>query len=144
MHGSVLIVDEDVNAQIIAQTLLRLRGLDVQIATDLAEAAEVLAHGKVGVMVVDINGSSMNGVEGLYRLRVAAQALPIPPRLVVMTDRREPELDRFARRLGAHAVLRKPLVPGLFIAMVEDSLCGAPRRHESGTPFRLTHSGVAR
>jgi CheY-like chemotaxis protein len=120
MNGTVLIIDEDVNAQIIAETLLRLRGLDVHIATDAAEAGEILAHEEVGVVVMDINGAGMNGFEVLHRLRAAAQALAIPPRLVVTTDRREPELEGFARRLGANAVLRKPMNHGQFIATVEE------------------------
>lgn len=120
MNGTVLIIDEDVNAQIIAETLLRLRGLDVHIATDPAEAGEVFAHEEVGVVVMDINGAGINGFEVLHRLRVAAQALPIPPRLVVVTDRREPELERFTRRLGVDAVLRKPMNHRQFIATVEE------------------------
>lgn len=120
MNRTVLIIDEDVNAQIIAETLLRLRGLGVHIATYPAEAGEILAHEEVGVVVMDINGAGMNGFEVLHRLRVAAQTLPIPPRLVVVTDRHEPELERIARRLGADAVLRKPMNHGQFIATVEE------------------------
>jgi CheY-like chemotaxis protein len=119
MNGSVLIIDRDVNAQIIAGTLLRLRGLDVHVATDPVEAGQILAHEKVGVVVVDVNGTATKGFEVFQRLRAAAQALPIPPRLVVVTDRREPELERFARRLGVAAVLRKPMNHRQFIATVE-------------------------
>ena len=119
MNGTVLIIDEDVNAQIIAETLLRLRGLDVHVATDPAEADEILAHEEVGVVVMDINAAGMSGFEVFHRLRVAAQALTTPPRLVVVTERREPELERLARRLGVAAVLRKPMNHRQFIATVE-------------------------
>jgi DNA-binding response OmpR family regulator len=128
MNGTVLIVDEDVNAQIIAETLLRLRGLDVQIARDSAEAGEILARQDVCVMVVDINGSSMNGFEGLHRLCVVAETLPIQPRLAVITDRCEPELELFAQRLGVNAVLRKPMNPGQFISTVEGLMDSAAPR----------------
>jgi CheY-like chemotaxis protein len=120
MNGTVLIIDEDVNAQIIAETLLRLRGLGVHIATDPTEAGEILSREEVGVVVMDIDGAGMNGFEILHRLRVAAQALPIPPRLVMVTDQREPELEGFARRLGVAAVLRKPMNHRQFITTVEE------------------------
>lgn len=119
MNGTVLIIDENVNAQIIAETLLRLRGLDVYIAGNPAQADALLAHERVCVVVVDVSGTETNGITFLQRLRAVAQTLPTRPRLVMITDRREPELERFAQRLGVDAVLRKPLHPGRFIATVE-------------------------
>ena len=116
MNRTVLIVDEDVNLQIIAETLLRLRDLDVSVATGAGEASQILENGDVGVAVVDLNVRGMNSFELLRRLR--DESIP-DLRIVVMTDRREPEWERFARRHGADAVLRKPLDPGQFISTVE-------------------------
>jgi hypothetical protein len=47
----------------------------------------------------------------------------------VITDKRELELERFARRLRADAVLRKPLDPGQFISTVEALLESAALQH---------------
>ena len=125
MNRTVLIVDEDVNLQIIAETLLRLRDLDVRLATGAVEAGEILANGDVGVAVVDLNVRGVNSFELMRRLRDGS----IPDlRIVVMTDRREPELERFARRHGADAVLRKPLDPGQLINTVEALLEGVALR----------------
>ena len=74
-ESAVLIVDDDVNAQIIAETLLRLRGLEVQVTTETADAVDRIARAGVGVVVVDLNMPGMNGFEGLRRLRAAAAAL---------------------------------------------------------------------
>jgi DNA-binding response OmpR family regulator len=119
MGNAVLIVDDDVNAQIIAETLLRLRGFAVRVASETADAVDRIANTDVGVVLVDLNMPGMNGFEGLRRLRAAAGALATPPRIIVMTDRQAPEVDRFAQRIGADAVLRKPLAPGQLIATVE-------------------------
>ena len=119
MGRAVLIVDDDVNAQIITETLLRLRGLEVRVTADPADAAEIIAGAEVGVVVVNLNMPGMNGVEGLRRLRVASGALAVPPRIIVMTDRRAPEVERFSQRIGADAVLGKPMEPGRFLMTVE-------------------------
>ncbi len=119
MGSAVLIVDDDVNAQIITETLLRLRGLDVRITPDTADAVSMVARGDVGVVVVNLNTSGMNGFEGLRRLRAASEALTTPTRIVVVTDRRAPEVERFSQRSGADAVLRRPTEPGRLIATVE-------------------------
>ncbi len=119
MNGSVLIFDEDVNTQIIAQTLLHLRGLNVHIVTDPTHAAEIVARGKVGVVMVDLNGVRTNGFEVLRGLHEIAQTLPTPPRLVAVTDLRDPRQKLFAQRLGAAAVLHKPLDPGQLISTIE-------------------------
>jgi CheY-like chemotaxis protein len=119
MGNAVLIVDDDVNAQIIAATLLRVRGHEVQVATDTAQAVDRIARAEVGVVVAALTMPEMHGVEGVRRLRTAAGVLATPPRIIVTTDRTAPELERFCQRIGADAVLRKPLDPGLFIATVE-------------------------
>jgi two-component system chemotaxis sensor kinase CheA len=117
----VLIADEDVNAQIIAETLLRLRGLDVRLAADAAEAYDVVCQEAIAAVVLDLDLPGMNGFEFLRRLRGRFGCLPLAdqPRILVVTTRPEPEVERFAMRLGANAILRKPVAPGAFITTVE-------------------------
>ena len=86
MGSAVLIVDDDVNAQIITETLLRLRGLDVRVTTDPADAADIIAREEVGVVVVDLNMPGMNGFEGLRRLRAAFGGRVVPPRIITVID----------------------------------------------------------
>ncbi len=121
MEPTVLIVDEDVNAQIIAETLLRLRGLPVRIAGDGTEAWEIIRDSCPAVVVLDLSLPGMNGFEILRRLRGRFETLSLAcqPRVVVVTDRREAEVERFVMRLGADAFLRKPVEPGQFIRTVE-------------------------
>lgn len=122
MERTVLIADDDVNAQIIAETLLRLRGLQVRRAVDGAEACDIVRHEDVAVVVLDLNLPGMNGFELLRRLqgRFGAPPLPTNPRILVVADRQEPEVERFVTRLGADAFLRKPLAPAQFLKTVEE------------------------
>ena len=124
---TVLIVDEDVNAQIIAETLLRLRDLGVRLARDGTEACDIMSHGDIAVVVLDVSVPGMNGFEVLRRLRGRLKPLPLAtkPRILVVTDRHEPEVERFAFRLGADAVLRKPLPPAEFVKTVQQLVEGA-------------------
>jgi CheY-like chemotaxis protein len=121
MNHTVLIVDDDVNARIIAETLLELRGLRVRLATDGTEACEMVRREGAAVVVVNLSLPGMNGFEVLRRLRGRFETLRLPaqPRIVVTSDREEPEVERFALRLGADAFLRKPVAPNRFIAIVE-------------------------
>ncbi len=122
MERTVLIADDDVNAQIIAETLLRLRGLAVRRATHGTEACDIVRHEDIAVVVLDLSLPGMNGFELLRQLhgRFGPRPLPANPRILVVTDRHEPEVERFVRRLGADAFLRKPLAPAQFVKTVEE------------------------
>ena len=131
MNRTVLIADGDLNAQIIAETLLRLRGVDVRLAADGTEACQVARDEDVAVVVLELSLPGMNGFEVLRRLRGRFEPSRVakPPRIIAVTHRSEPEVERFVRRLGADAFLCKPLAPRQFIGMVEDLLAGVvPQR----------------
>jgi CheY-like chemotaxis protein len=118
---TVLIADDDVNAQIIAETLLSLRGFHVRRAADGTEACDIVREEEIAVVVLDLSLPGMNGFELLRRLRGRFGPLPpgSTPRILAVTSRGDPEVERFARRLGADAFLRKPLVPLRFVTAVE-------------------------
>lgn len=122
MDHTVLIADDDVNAQIIAETLLRLRGLHVRLAGDGTEVCEIVQREEIAVVVVDLSLPGANGLELLRWLRARLGPLPLrsQPRILATTSRREPEVESFALRSGADAFLRKPLDPRQFIVTVEN------------------------
>jgi two-component system phosphate regulon response regulator PhoB len=124
VKDSVLIVDEDVNARIIAETLLQTRGLRVRSVGDGKEAYELVRREGAAVVLLDLALAGMNGLEVIRRLRGRFEALPLPhqPRIIVVSDRAEPEVERFALRLGADAFLHKPVAPARLIGTVENFL----------------------
>ena len=121
MDPTVLIADDDVNAQIIAETLLHLRGFRVRRTADGAEACDIVGREEIALVVLDLSLPGMNGFELLRRLRGRFGPLPLAsePRILAVTSRQDPEIERFALRLGANAFLRKPLGSLDFIRTVE-------------------------
>jgi DNA-binding response OmpR family regulator len=121
VQPTVLVADEDVNFQIIVDTLLTLRGFQVRRASDAAEAEALVRQEPVAVVVLGQGLPGMNGFDFLRRLSGRSKPLPLPtqPRLVVITSHGAHPFDRFALHLGADAVLHKPFAPGDFIHTIE-------------------------
>ncbi len=122
MDRTVLIVDEDVNVRIIAEELLLRRGHRVCFAADGAEAWKLIRHGNIAVVVLGLSPAGRNALDLLRRLRARSGTRPLTtrPRVLVVSERQEPQVLRQAWRLGADAVLRKPLVQRLFVNAVEE------------------------
>ena len=134
MKHTVLIVDEDVNARIIAETLLQSRGLAASAAADGSEAYDILCcpEADVAVLLVDLSPGTagMNGWELLRRVqaRFGGLRLAAQPKVLALSRSADSETEVFARRLGADAFLSKPLAPGELIATVEHLIT----QHASG------------
>jgi CheY-like chemotaxis protein len=117
----VVIVDEDVNARIIAETLLLVRGINVRAATDGTEACEIVRREGAAVVVVDIGSPGTNGLEAIRQLCGRFETLPMPaqPRIVALSNSGALEMEDFVLRLGVDALLRKPVAPAQFVTTVE-------------------------
>src|SRR5258708_6449446 len=83
MTDTVLIIDEDANARIIAETLLRTRGLHVLAATDATQACDIICCEEVAVVVLALTVADTRGLEVLRRLRgrFETRMLPTQPRV---------------------------------------------------------------
>jgi CheY-like chemotaxis protein len=121
MKGTVVIIDEDVNARIIAETLLQVRGIDVRVAANGTEACEIVRQHGAAVVVVDLTAPGTNGLEAIRKLcgRFEALRLPAQPRIVALSNSATPDVERFVHRLGADVVLPKPAPPAEFVLTVE-------------------------
>jgi len=117
-RGTVVIVDGDANARIVATTLLELRGFDVRGAADGAEASALIADAGAQVVVFDSTVPGATTGELALRLRDRKRCAH-PPQLLALTDRAEAGPARAALRLGADACLSRPLDPRRFIETVE-------------------------
>ncbi len=65
----MLVVDDDASIRFLCRLNLELAGWSVREAATLAQARTELAHGDVGVVVLDVHVGSGNGVEFLRELR---------------------------------------------------------------------------
>ena len=138
MKSTVVIVDEDVNARIIAETLLQVRGIAARPAADGTEACEIVRRDGAAVVIVDLSSPGANGLEAIRKLCGRFEALPLraQPRIIALTTSDAPEMEEFALRLGVDVLLRKPVPPAQFLLTVE-RLMHLPRlatAYASGAP----------
>jgi CheY-like chemotaxis protein len=121
MNGTVLIVDEDVVTRAAVEALLRGKGLQVRSAANGLDACDILDRGGADMVVLELPLPGMNGWELIRKLQGRFESIPSPvkPRIVVVTNRSEPETEHFVRSLGADAFFRKPLPPVRFLQVVE-------------------------
>ena len=131
--GAVVVVDDDVNTRIIAETLLRAHGLAVFSVPPGRESREALIHDD-DVVLVDAALSTPGGASELRQLREQIAPLPFDerPRIVVLSDkatRHEPcrSIDE-----NADEVLDTAQTSRRLIATV-DRIMADRKHHDSGS-----------
>ena len=116
---TVLLVEDDVEAREPLEELLRLEGLEVQIAGDGAEAHERLRGGaRPCVILLDLRMPGMDG----YEFRAEQMRDPALARIPVVVLSADALVDEKALQLGIEDYLRKPVDIDQFIAAI-DSHC---------------------
>lgn len=111
---AVLVVDDEPPIREFLRLLLTEAGFAVVTATDGVEAQAFLRRQRIDLILTDIY---MPGEDGLGLLRAAKAVVPPVP-VVVFSAETDLDFDplRQAERLGAAAVLRKPLDPARIVA----------------------------
>ena len=104
----VLIVDDEAAVLDAARDYLGAYGFRVDTAQELEEAEALLSTTQFQLVIADVRLTGMQGREGLELLRFIRQHCP-SARVIVMTAHSSHDLEREARRRGAHAFLEKPL-----------------------------------
>ncbi len=112
----ILLIEDDLAAREPLEELLRLEGLDVQIASDGAEAHEHLRGGaRPCVILLDL---LMPGMDG-YEFRAEQMRDPALARIPVVVLSGDALIDEKALQLGIEDYLRKPVDADQFIAAIE-------------------------
>lgn len=114
--------DDDLIADLVAHKL-RLKGFDVEIVSDGAEAWERIRAGRPDVVILDGMLPGLDGLEVLRRIREDLVLTTIP--VVMLTARRREQDIVNALALGASDYLVKPFMPEELLARVERLLAGA-------------------
>jgi DNA-binding NtrC family response regulator len=83
-------------------------GFEVESASTLKEAAELLASDEFDAVIADVSLSSTVGSEGLAIAAYLRQMRSEPP-VVVLTAYGQPQVASSAARLGVDAFLHKPV-----------------------------------
>ena len=108
----VLVVDDDVRIQNFIRLSLRLAGYDVITTTDGEEALNVVDSKKLGIMVLDIQMSPMDGFEVLSKLRMVSE-------LPVIVISAHASAANKAINLGANDFLVKPFRPDELVERIK-------------------------
>jgi two-component system, NtrC family, response regulator HydG len=111
----VLLVEDDLALGDLFAQVLRERGHEVTLATDVPTAITALSNTAFDVVVTDLRLPGASGLELLAWVK--REAMPL--RIVVASAFATVELTLHARRLGAREVLSKPIEPEALVAAVE-------------------------
>jgi CheY-like chemotaxis protein len=112
----ILIVDDDAGMAETLGDILEAKGYEVEIASGGLQALALVQARQHDVIFLDIKMPQMNGVEVLRRVRVMRPETVV----VMMTAYALPELMAEAERLGALAILSKPLPLDRIIQFLEE------------------------
>lgn len=103
----VLVVDDDHAVAELIQALLQAAGLQSEVMTSSAAAAERISREKFDVVFLDVNMPPPNGIEMARRMRAGGYNRSTP--LVMLTGANDLALQKKAFEAGANFFLFKPI-----------------------------------
>ena len=130
---NVLIIDEKRAVRAQHSNILKKAGFAVKEAKDSKEALLSVAHGRVDVILADIQMPAVRGLELLENLRASSPDVPV----IAMVSRFDNEFAVKALEFGAVQYIQKPFQPELLRRSVENALHLGRRRRE-----RLANEGL--
>ena len=117
MSLAVLVVEDDREVRDVLRASLAAEGFDVLTAVSLSEAAALLDHARVDVVVLDLGLPDGDGAELVRRIR-RTSSLP-----VVIASARHQEAEKIALLdAGADDFLTKPFAVGELLARIRVAL----------------------
>jgi len=117
MSLAVLVVEDDRDIRDVLRASLAAEGFDVLTAVSLSEAAALLDHARVDVVVLDLGLPDGDGAELVRRIR-RTSSLP-----VVIASARHQEAEKIALLdAGADDFLTKPFAVGELLARIRVAL----------------------
>jgi CheY-like chemotaxis protein len=125
--AKVLVVVDDPAVQLMIKLVLERAGHGVVVAGDGRKGLAEFESEQFDLLLLDI---FMPGMDGLETMRMAQQARPVRPIIVISgrpdaeVARLEPDFLSMATKLGATYSLPKPFKPAALLSMVAQCLTG--------------------
>jgi len=116
--GTVHVVEDDPGVREWIATLLRARGLALDVFPDGIAFLRAFLPGRAGCLVVDVRLPGMSGLELQQRLRTLDDTLPV----IVMSGHADVPMAVRAMRAGAVDFIEKPFPPQRLLEGVERAL----------------------
>ena len=133
----VVVIDEDAHERASAESLLVGQGFRVRSTGDANDGVDCVRSSGADVVVLGF-AKSWQMLDLVRRLRGRFEPIPLPvqPRIVIAARELDGATERFARRLGADAVLRRPISEREWLAEVSRLA-----RHERPAPAPVHQAG---
>jgi chemosensory pili system protein ChpA (sensor histidine kinase/response regulator) len=119
----VLVVDDSLSVRRVLGRTLERHGWETLQARDGIEALELLAAGRVDIVVADIEMPRMDGLELVAAIRSQQETAALP--VVVLTSRASDKHRQRAYEIGASAYLVKPFQEEELISVLDQALADA-------------------
>lgn len=132
----VLVVDDEADARDLVATALRAKGAAVTVATNAAEALELVATRAFMALVSDVGMPGADGYELIGRVRTMTGARGVQLPAVALTAYSREEDRRRALEAGFNAYASKPVEPEHLVQVVAGLVAAGPAR-EAETPAAL-------
>lgn len=116
----ILAVDDNPSNRAVVEALLHALGLEVMLATNGAEALEVLRKTPIDLVLMDINMPVMTGVEALAAIRRGEAGEPGLRVVALTADAMAGDRERYLA-LGFDGHLSKPIEPRALIGALADT-----------------------
>lgn len=116
--ANIYVIDDDEVVRDSLKALLEVRGYTVREFESGAEFLSAAPDMAGCCVILDVHMPGMTGVELLRRIRARSQAVPT----ILITGRRDGQIQAQADELGAIALLDKPLAHGLLFGAIEQAL----------------------
>ena len=132
---TVVVIDEDPEQRATVESMLVSRGFHVSTTGEAAEGLECVRRSGADVVVVGLEKSAQT-LDLIRRLRGRFEPIPLPvqPRILVTSRQLDESIERFARKLGADAFLRRPLSDGRCADVVSELARRPPVSQACATP----------
>jgi two-component system response regulator PilR (NtrC family) len=123
----ILVVDDEQSMREMLGIMLRKEGYEVVVADSRAQAAAVLGHETIDMVVTDVRLPDGDGIEILRHVKAASPETIV----IVMTAFGTTETAVAARKLGAEAYVLKPFDVDELRIVVRDALAHRRLREEN-------------
>tara|TARA_E500000318_G_scaffold55810_1_gene51854 strand:+ start:22504 stop:22869 length:366 start_codon:yes stop_codon:yes gene_type:complete len=119
--SAILVVDDDKSLRDLLSVVLRERGYDVETAEEGSAALELMAHARFEMVISDI---IMPGKEGMETIKEIRTLYPDVQIIAMSTGGSvgNSHVLEYARMIGAHETIRKPVELPNLITTVERML----------------------
>jgi DNA-binding response OmpR family regulator len=117
---SILVVDDDPAFRTLVSTILRTRGYRVREAGSADEATNLFSEHETKLAIVDYKMPGKDGLSWIEKLRDAGRAIPVVFVSGNWCDAKT--FNRLRNLLKVSLIVKKPIVPAVFLEQVESLL----------------------